>query len=195
MHVYDVIMLGVLLVATMFGASKGMAWQLASLSSIFLSYFAAFQLRGPVAEHINAAPPWNMFLAMLIVYLIASIVIWMVFQFVAGFIERLKLKDFDRQVGAIFGAAKGVVLCVLITLFAMTLLGENQRGAIVHSRSGRYIAMLLDRAHMMMPEEVHDVLHPYLHSLDEQIEHDHIEHDHIEGPEHHTAAEESAQRL
>ena len=77
-------------------------------------------------------------------------------------IERVKLKEFDRQLGALFGAAKGVLLCVLVTLFSVALLGDSQRQAICKSKSGHYIAVLLDRADMVIPRELHDVLAPYL---------------------------------
>jgi len=80
----------------------------------------------------------------------------------------MKLKEFDRQVGALVGLVKGVLLCVLITLFAVALLDEPKRKSIVNSRSGYYIAVLLDKAHPIMPDQVQDILHPYLHEKLEQ---------------------------
>lgn len=170
MEAYDIIMLIVLVVATFFGFRKGLAWQIASLGAIFCSYLVAVRFRDVVADKINATPPWNSFLAMLILYVASSFVIWLIFQFVRGFIDRAKLKDFDRQLGAVFGMAKGVLLCVIITLFAVTLLGDDLRRQIIDSRSGLYIARLLDRADAVMPEEMHDFLHPYLHQLDGRLE-------------------------
>jgi membrane protein required for colicin V production len=166
MQIYDIIMILVLVAASIFGAYKGLAWQIASLSSIFLSFVVACRFREPVSEYIDADPPWNTFAAMLILYIATSLAIWIAFRFVSGFIDRLKMKEFDRQLGALFGLAKGVVLSVIITLFAVTLLGEDQRQTIFKSRSGYYIAVLLNESHAIMPEEVHDVLHPYVHSLD-----------------------------
>ncbi len=170
MEAYDIIMLIVLIVATFFGFRKGLAWQIASLGAIFFSYVIAVRFRDVVADKINATPPWNSFLAMLILYIASSFAIWLVFQLVRGFIDRAKLKDFDRQLGAVFGMAKGVLLCVIITLFAVTLLGDDLRRQIIDSRSGLYIAHLLDRADAVMPTEMHDFLHPYLHQLDGRIE-------------------------
>ena len=66
MQTYDLIMLIVLGGATILGAWKGMAWQVASLASIGVSYFVAVQFYQPVAAHIGAAPPWNQALAMLL---------------------------------------------------------------------------------------------------------------------------------
>lgn len=170
MQIYDIIMLIVLLSATVFGAWKGLAWQVASLSAIFFSYYVAMEFREPVSQYINASPPWNVFVAMLLLYVGTSFVIWLVFRFISSFIDRVRLKSFDRQIGALFGFAKGVVLCVIITLFAVSLLGEEQRKTIIDSHSGHYIAVLLDQTHGFIPKEIHGVVHPYVHEpIDEQL--------------------------
>ncbi len=165
MQVYDIIMLAVLIGATAFGAWKGLIWQLASLASILVSYYVALEFRQPVARLIDAAPPWNSFVAMLILFAGTSLVIWIVFRLLANFIDRIKLKEFDRQIGAIVGLGKGIVLCVIITLFGVTLLGESQRERIVNSYSGYYIAVLLQKATPVMPDEIRDVLSPYTDDL------------------------------
>ena len=172
MEAYDMIMLLVLAIATLFGAWKGLAWQVASLSSIFASYFVAYQFRGQVARMIDAEPPWNMFLAMLILYLGSALAIWLAFRFVSDFIERVKLKEFDRHAGAVLGFSRGVLWCVIITLFAVTLLGESRKQQIIGSRSGYYIAVLLDKSHAIMPEEIHEVVGPYVHSLNGRLDAD-----------------------
>jgi len=163
MQIYDYIMIFVLLGAIAIGAWQGMAWQIASIASIFVSYAVALRFRGPVADLIQAEPPWNGFLAMLIVYLAVSLLIWIAFQFVSRFIERFKLKEFDRQVGALVGFAKGVLLCIVITMFAVTLLNEEPRKKIINSYSGYYIAHVLEKVHPVMPEQLHDFLYPHLH--------------------------------
>ncbi len=151
--------------ATVFGARKGLAWQVASISSIVASYFIAYQFREPVAAAIKAAPPWNTFLAMLIVYLSASAAIWLVFRFVSEFIDRVRLREFDHHAGAALGFCRGILWCAIITLFAVTLLGESQRQKIVQSKSGHYIAALLDRSEAIMPAELQEVLSTLLAHL------------------------------
>jgi|GEM_PF-1735852 len=170
MEGYDVVMLVVIVIATLYGAHKGLAWQIASIASIFVSYGAAYRFRGPVAERINADAPWNVFVAMLVLYAGSSLGIWLLFRVLSDFIERLKLKEFDRQMGALFGFAKGAILCSLITLFAVTLLGDTQRRAIVRARSGHYIARFLNNADPIMPAEIKDVLDPYLNNLERRLE-------------------------
>jgi membrane protein required for colicin V production len=169
MQPYDMLMIGVLLVAAAIGAYKGFAWQVASIASLVVSYFAALRFRDAVTPWINQDPPWNGFVAMLLIYAVTSLAIWMLFRYVRSFIDRLALKEFDKQLGVIFGLAKGVLLCVVITFFAVTL-WTGMRESILESRSGYYIAVLIDRADAVMPSEIHDVLHPYLHRLEKELE-------------------------
>ena len=169
MEIYDIIMLVVLLGAMLFGAIKGFAWQLASIASIVVSYIVAFKYREPFSQSIQADPPWNRFLAMLILYIGTSLVIWVAFRMVRGTIDRMKLREFDRQIGAMFGLAKGALYCTLITLFAVTLMGDRVREKIVDSKSGHYIAQVLDRSEAVIPPEIHEVVQPYLERFDRRF--------------------------
>jgi membrane protein required for colicin V production len=169
MEIYDIIMLVVLAGAMLLGAIKGFAWQLASIASIVISYVVAYKYREPFSESIQAEPPWNRFLAMLILYIGTSLLIWAAFRMISGSIDRLKLREFDRQVGAVFGLAKGALLCTLITLFAVTLAGDRVRKTIVDSTSGLYIAKVLDQSDAVIPPEIHDVVEPYLRRFDERF--------------------------
>jgi membrane protein required for colicin V production len=173
MQPYDVLMLAVLVAATLWGAYKGLAWQIASIGSLVASYLVALRLREPLAAYIPAEAPWNIFLAMLILFVGTGAIVWLMFNVISEFIEQLKLQAFDRQLGALFGAAKGALICALITLFGVTLLGEGQRQAICNSRSGYYLAWLLDRAQPLIPRELHPVLAPYLDELEQSVPHPH----------------------
>ena len=133
------------------------------------SYIVALTFRQQVAQFIDASPPWNMFVSMLILFLGTSLVVWLGFNLVAEVIEKVKLKEFDRQLGALFGMAKGVLLCVAITFFAVTL-SAKARALVLQSRSGHYIAVLLDRAGPVMPRELHEVLGPYLNKLEQELD-------------------------
>lgn len=180
MQSYDFFMLIVLAAAVVWGFWKGLAWQLASVASIALSYFVALNFRTPLAAIINQSvevkPPLDIFAAMLILFMGTSLIVWVGFNLISEIIEKVKLKEFDRQFGALFGAVKGVLLCVVITLFSVTLLSEPQQQAICNSRSGYYIAMLLDRADPIMPRELHQVLAPYISEFDQNVPHDHTAH-------------------
>ncbi len=67
---YDFLMLAVLVLCTVFGAWKGMAWQIASLCSLALSSVVAVRYSLAVAPYFGAEAPWNRILAMLVLYLL-----------------------------------------------------------------------------------------------------------------------------
>ena len=63
MQTYDFLMIAVLAAATIFGFWKGLAWQVASLASLVVSYFVALRFAGRLAPMISKHEPWNKLLA------------------------------------------------------------------------------------------------------------------------------------
>ena len=125
MQIYDLIMITVLLAAMVFGAWKGFVWQLASLASLVVSYFVALRFSSDLAPYLSGEEPLNRFMAMLLIYVGCGLIIWILFRMLSGLIDRVKLKEFDRQMGALTGLAKGGLLCIAITFFAVSLSGDN----------------------------------------------------------------------
>jgi membrane protein required for colicin V production len=172
MQNYDLLMIAVLVGATVFGFWKGMAWQIASLASIVVSYFLSLRFSEQLAPMFGQQAPTNRYFAMLAIYVGSSFIIWMLFRFVAGAIDKIKLETFDKQLGAMFGFAKGVLLCIGITFAAVALLRDRapaQADAIVGSQSGHYIIALLDKAHTVLPPEIHQAIDPYLNRIEEKL--------------------------
>ncbi len=170
MQIYDVLMLLVLFAATLFGLWKGLAWQIASIASLAISYFVALRFSTQLAPTFGDSAPFNRFVAMLVIYIATSLIIWTLFRVVSGMIDRVKLVSFDHQMGALVGLFKGVLFCVAITFFAVTLLPQPQKESILASSSGRYIVALLDKTHTIVPPEIHEVTAPYLHTTEERLD-------------------------
>ena len=173
MQGYDLFMIIILAAAVIWGAWKGLAWQVASLASVLLSYIAALTFRQPLAgflsQQVELVPPLDTGLAMLVLFLGTSLVVWVGFNLVSESIQKLKLKEFDRQVGALLGLAKGVLLCTVITLFAVTIVSDQQRQQIYSSRSGYYISVLLQKIQPILPAEVQSRIQPYEENLEKNV--------------------------
>lgn len=168
MQPYDLFMLALLALTTLFGFWKGMAWQVASIASLVVSYVVAARHANELAPYLSDQAPWNRFMAMLVLYLVTSLAIWLVFRMVARVIDRVQLRDFDRQAGALLGLGKGILLCLVITFFAVTL-SEPARQAILRTRSGRYMALFIERAVPALPGEVREPLGDYIRQFDEKL--------------------------
>jgi membrane protein required for colicin V production len=168
MQPYDIAMLVVVAGATLFGVWKGMAWQAASLASVAVSTLVALHFSAAIAPMFPGQEPWNRFLAMLILYVVTAGAIWGLFRLVSNLIDRVKLQEFDRQLGATFGLAKGILYCVVITFFAVTL-SESSRKLVLQSRSGDWIARGIRSANPIMPEDIRAYVGKYIDELDEKL--------------------------
>jgi membrane protein required for colicin V production len=167
-QLYDLVMVAVLVAMLLLGVWKGVAWQIAALASVFASAAVAVHGSATIAPWFSAKEPWNRFLAMLVLYVATAGAIWLGFRLVAGIIDRLKLKEFDRQLGAIFGLAKGALYCVIITFFAVTL-SESARQMVLRSRSGDLIARGIRNANPVLPDDIRHWLGKYIDELDAKL--------------------------
>lgn len=170
MQGYDIAMLVVMVFAIFRGYAKGLAWQIASIASIVISYFVAYRFKEQVAQMIDLADPWRGLIAMMVLFVGSSLVIWFIFQNIRASIEKAKLKDFDQQLGAIFGGVKGAAWCTVITLVALSFLAPTMSQQIVNSRSGGYIARMLASSKSVIPQEIQQVVQPYIQRAEQQLQ-------------------------
>lgn len=165
---YDLVMIGILAGAALIGYFKGFVWQLAWIAGIAVSTFAAVRFGGMAAPFFGQQAPWNRLAAMLAIYAASSVVVWLVFRLISGAISAVHLSSFDHQLGLLFGAAKGALLCVIVTFFAVTL-APGYRDQIVNSRSGRLVAELIVKADAVLPKDIHDVVDPFVKQFEQQM--------------------------
>jgi uncharacterized membrane protein required for colicin V production len=161
MQNYDLIMVAVLAGTALYGYWKGLAWQVASIASIILSYFVALNSHS-FTPKFGLQPPLDTAASMLTLYLGSSAGVWIGFGFISKSLKAMKLKDWDHQAGALVGAVKGALFCMLITIFAMTLGPKEWGAAIPKSISGRYIAVALSKTQMLLPKDIQQTIAKYV---------------------------------
>lgn len=176
MSTYDIIMLALVFTAIAFGAWKGLAWQIASFASVVIAYFMALSFSTPLAAMLQIEAPWNRIVAMLAIFLATSLGVWIVFGRIKHLIKNWNLGAFDRQAGALLGAFKGAVLCMVVTMFGVSLLGDTASQAICESRTGGYIIQGIDHLAAVVPKEFQEILQPRLNEFRQGIAHE--GHDH-----------------
>jgi membrane protein required for colicin V production len=165
---YDLVMVGILAAAAMLGYFKGIVWQLAWIAGIAASAAVALRFGGPLAPFFGSQAPWNRLVAMLALYAATSLAVWLAFSVVSSVIKTVKLSAFDHQMGLLLGLAKGALLCVVVTFFAVTLT-PNYRDQIVGSRSGRLVAELIVRADQILPPDVVATVAPFVQRFEDEL--------------------------
>lgn len=166
---YDLVMLGILAVTALLGYFKGMVWQLAWIAGIVASSFVSLKYGTVAAPYFGQQEPWNRFAAMLALYAGTSLVVWLVFRLVSGVINAIHLSAFDHQLGLLFGLAKGALLCVVVTFFAV-MLAPAYRQQIVSSRSGRIVAQVIVQADTYLPKELQSTVDPFVKQFEQQFQ-------------------------
>ena len=169
MQIYDTIMLLVVATTAFLGWRKGVVSQVASIVSLIASFFVAANYYEEAAVHVTAAEPWNQIGAFVGLYLVTALVVWLFFKSIRSSVERMKLRDFDHQMGGLLGAAKGVAIVCVITLVAVNLLTPSTQTAIVQSKSGSVVSRLVHTFGPFMPQRMQPFLAQYVQRLDEAM--------------------------
>ena len=166
MQTYDIIMLAILGVSVFLGFWKGFAWQIATVAAFVVSYFVSAQFSVQIAQYLGI----NELIAMFGLFIGTSLLIWIGYGFVHKQIEKMHLKSFDRQIGALVGLGSGIVICLIVTFFAVKLLGDSMSQKIVQSNSGNYITKLIGKMDGVLPDQLQEKVQPYVNELDKKLE-------------------------
>ena len=162
MTFYDIVMLVVFIGAVIHGYCKGLAWQVASVAAIVVGYIVSINFRSQLAPVIQVEEPWDRIAAMLILFLGTSLAIWIAYAYVTKSMEKLELKGFDQQAGALVGGITGALLCMVITMFSVSFIGDQANRSISESRLGPYIVTGIDQVSGVLPPEITPYVHRYV---------------------------------
>ena len=164
---YDALMLLIVVVGIFQGAWRGMAWQLAPIASLVLGYLVSYPLSISMAQYFGK-PPLNRLWAMIAIYLMVSLAVYMVARSIRHTLEKLKLVEFDRHLGALLGGLKGVLFTVALTMGLITI-SDQAREIILKSESSTISARLMNTISPILPGPLNDLVHPYLKNLNDQL--------------------------
>jgi membrane protein required for colicin V production len=128
-----------------------------NLAALIVSAVLATRYGERLAPAFGNDLNWNRYLAMLVIYLVSSLAIWIGFRFVRRIVNRFRLQEFDHQIGGLIGLVKGVLLCMVITFFAVTL-STTARTVVFNSYSGYYMSVALHRGVPLLPVPVRNKL-------------------------------------
>jgi membrane protein required for colicin V production len=157
---YDGIMAGVVIAGMVWGALRGITWQVASLASLILGYAVAFPVSGQLAPHLPGQPIVARAVALLLTYVTVSGGIFGVAWIIRTTLRKLKFEAYDRHLGMLLGGAEGALLASVVTVFVLSI-APGTRGPILGSPTGRLLGTVLKQVEPVLPGEVRAELEPF----------------------------------
>lgn len=155
MTIFDFIVIALVSASVVAGALRGLVRGLVTGAALLIGLFVAAQgyqragllLRGLSIVESNAAADAGGFLLILLLALIAGFVLGHV---VMKSLQRARLKNYDRALGAAFGLIRGLTLCSIIylalTAFPLRLSSVTQaRTAPVLAEGARLLTTFTSR--------------------------------------------------
>jgi membrane protein required for colicin V production len=162
---YDIAMAAVIVAGMIWGAWRGITWQLASILSLVLGYAVAVPMSAQVAPHFPGQPIVARSLAMLALYIGVSAAVFGVAWSIRATLRRWKFEAYDRHLGMILGGLEGALLGVVVTVFVVGLAPQS-RTPILTSPSGKAVDRALKVAQPALPAEVRKMLEPFWKALE-----------------------------
>ena len=167
MIIYDGVMALIVVYTVVHGFWRGAAWQIAPIVSLVAGYMIAMPM-SVTAAHWFGQPPLNRLFALVTIYLLVSLTVYLFFRSFREGVEKAKLTEFDRHFGAILGGLKGVLVTLSATCILLIYV-PPAREIILKSESSSIASKLISTIYPVLPHAMHVLLEPYLHKLGDQL--------------------------
>ena len=159
--IYDAVMAGVVVAGMIWGAWRGVTWQLASIASLVLGYMIAQPVSAQLAPHFPGEPVIARSLAMLATYAAVSAGVFLVAWALRATLRAMKFEAFDRHLGMLLGGMEGALLGVVATFFVVSL-SPTMREPIFSSPSGQIVGNVMNALGPILPAEARQALAPFI---------------------------------
>ena len=159
--IYDAVMAGVVVAGMIWGAWRGVTWQLASIASLVLGYMIAHPVSARLAPHFPGDPVIARSLAMLAAYAGVSGGVFLVAWGLRATLRAMKFEAFDRHLGMLLGGMEGALLGIVATFFVVSL-SPTMREPIFSSPSGQIVGNVMNALGPVLPAEARQALAPFI---------------------------------
>ena len=152
----DIVVIAVTLFSAILAMVRGFSREVLSVASWAAAAVAAYMFYKPVLPLIQpyiASTTVATIAAAAIVFVAALIVVTLITMKIADFIIDSRIGALDRALGFVFGAARGLLLLVVASLFFNWLVADNQPGWVANAKSKPLLDNLGQRLIAAMPED------------------------------------------
>ena len=157
---YDAAMVSVIVAGMVWGAVRGIVWQVASIASLVLGYSVSHTLSAQVAPYLPGEPVVARAVAMIVVYVVTSGGVFLAAWLIRATLRRMRFEAYDRHLGMVLGGMEGALLGLVVTLFVVSL-APGTRDPIFASPTGRVVGTVMSSLGPVLPEEARSVLAPF----------------------------------
>ncbi len=161
MTAYDAAMAVVIVLGMIWGAWRGVTWQIASIASLVVGYLVAHPASAQVAPYMPGDPTVARAIGMIVVYAAVSGGIFLLAWMVRATLRRLRFEAYDRHLGMVLGGLEGGLLGIVVTMFVVSL-APSTRGPIFASPAGHVVGQVMSAVGPVLPAEFRKVLSPFL---------------------------------
>ncbi len=158
---YDAAMAGAVVAGMIWGAWRGVTWQLASLASLIVGYFASHRLAPELAPHFGSDPVISRSLAMMATYAVVSGGVFLVAWTFRAILRKMKFEAFDRHLGLLLGGCEGAIVGMVATFFVVSLAPQTH-DPIYSSSTGKLVASFIDAVGPEFQKETGTALAPFV---------------------------------
>ncbi|MBB3453813.1 membrane protein required for colicin V production [Rhizobium sp. BK313] len=160
--IFDGIVIGVILFSAVLAMVRGFSREILSIVSWGGSAVAAYYLYSllvPYALHYTADTRIATIASAAVIFLIALIIISFITIRIADFIIDSRIGALDRTLGFLFGAARGLLLMVVVVAFWNWLVAPPARPEWVNSaKSKPFLDSLVEKLKSALPENIQAML-------------------------------------
>lgn len=165
MTYYDVAMAGVVIAGMVWGALRGITWQIASIASLVLGYSVAHPLSVQLAPQFPGEPVVARALAMLVIYAAVSGGVFFAAWVVRATLRKMQFEAYDRHLGMVLGGLEGALIGMVATFFVVSL-APQARTPIFSSPTGKVVGQIMATLGPVLPTEARTALAPFWNAED-----------------------------
>ncbi len=151
---FDIFVVIFLLYCVFMGAKRGLFLQITSIIALLAGWYISSRYSEDFASYLHLRSVFSGNAARVVTFLVVMFGVSILGKIISGMFIGGVLKEVNRQMGALFGFLKGLIVCLIITYFAVTI-SSWTRNFILESRSGTMMIKIYGYIEKKIPDNAH----------------------------------------